>query len=458
MTQIPNNKTGRNVAIVGRPNVGKSSLFNRLVGKRIAIVHEEEGVTRDRLVGTAQWNNERFEVIDTAGLDLHRLNAEDLEHNIAAGMVRQATTAISDASAIILVTDLKAGVLASDESIIEMLRKSGCPTFIAANKADNEMLDNNATEFERSGMPVFPISALHGRGISELIENVLRVLPPYEESASQERLKVAIAGKPNAGKSSFINRLIRDDRLVVSDIPGTTRDSVDIPFDIGKGPAARRYLLTDTAGIKKKGKISDTLDRLGLARAERSIRKADVVVLLLDAEQGPANMDKRIAAMIRDYGKGCVIAVNKWDKVKDFTQRQYEPALRDALPFLDYVPIVFISAKTGFNIKRAMELVDLVGSQTNFKIPTGTLNRAITRAYETKAPPAAAGKRLKIFYATQTGTSPIIVTLFVNDTRRLLPAYRAYLQKTIRNAFGLEGAPIVIKARSRPSSEKFKLK
>jgi len=350
----------RIVAIVGRPNVGKSALFNRLVQRRVSIVHEEEGVTRDRVACEANWNGTRFELIDTGGLG--HFDKEVSDDQIVAGTEAQAEIAIADASFIIFVVDLAAGLAPLDEEVARILHRSGRTVVIAANKADNPGRDANAYEFDLLGFPVFPVSALHNRGVNALMEELVPQLPHEENPTEKKPLRVAVVGRPNAGKSSYINRLLRDERVIVSDIPGTTRDSIEIPFMIGKGETARHYQLIDTAGVQRETRSKSAVDWFSNLRTDKSIERADVVVLMLDAETGPTTRDKKVAAKVIDAQKGCLMLVNKWDLAEaadqKITQTQYLPALRNNLPFMGFAPILFVSAKSGYNIKRSIEAID----------------------------------------------------------------------------------------------------
>lgn len=449
---MKNQVKNRTVAIVGRPNVGKSSIFNRLTGRHTAIVHEESGVTRDRLVQEVQWQGQRFDLIDTGGLG--KIFSADngkgfKQHQIEVSIQRQIEVALEDSSVIIFVTDIVTGIVPQDQEIAEFLHKTGRPVFLAANKADNMERESGETDFEQFGVPVFSVSALHGRGFEPLIKAVLQSLPETHNQTAVDPLKVTIAGRPNVGKSSFINRLLNSDRVIVSEVPGTTRDSIDIPFAIGKNAMARHYILTDTAGIRRVGKIRNHVDRLGLSKARRSIARSDVAVLVLDALQGPTAQDKKIASLIQFYHKGCVLLVNKWDIVNGTTCRQYRTALNEALPFLDFVPVVFCSAKTGFNIRKTIEAIDAVSANNIAQLPTGILNRTIIEATKKVQPSVVNGKRLKIYYATQVSSKPIAIMLFVNYPASLKPAYASYLVKSIRRVFGLEGAPILLQQRAR---------
>jgi len=450
-------KSKRVVAIVGRPNVGKSALFNRLVGRRVSIVHEEVGVTRDRVACEANWNGERFELIDTGGLG--HFDRQVSDDRIIAGTEEQAKVAIADASFIILVTDITAGLTPLDQEVARILHESGLPVILAANKADNPERDESVYDFDTLGFPAFPVSAIQNRGISELMEELIPQLPHEDNPTEKTPLRVAVVGRPNAGKSSYINRLLHSERVIVSDVPGTTRDSIEIPFTIGKGDTARHYQLIDTAGVQKDTRGKGAVDWFSNLRTDKAIERADVVVMVLDAETGPTSRDKKVAAKILDAQKGCILLVNKWDLAEEaaeqVTQTKYLPALREALPFMGFAPVLFVSAKSGYNIKRSVEAIDYVAAQTRTEITTGVLNRVIEKAVEKYPPPIAKGKRLKVFYATQTGTNPIYFKVFVNNPDYARSNWVAYLQNQLREAFGLEGAPIFIKlvARSRPNNK-----
>ena len=436
----------RAVAIVGRPNVGKSAIFNRLAGRRIAIVHAQSGVTRDRLVCEVSWGDARFELIDTGGIS--NVDGARTRGEIETGIRDQADAAIADATAVVLVVDIESGVHPLDEEVAALLRASGRFVVVAANKADNPGRDDDALEFERLGHTVFPVSALHNRGFAPLVDCVLAALPEGDNASASDPLKVAVVGRPNVGKSSYVNRLLRSDRVIVSDEPGTTRDSIDIPFTVGVGPQAVHYLLIDTAGMRRIGKIKTSVERYSNLRAERSIDRADICVLVLDASCGPTTQDKKIGSRILEGGKGCVVLVNKWD-LQERTQRDFGPELMETLPFLAHCPVVFASAETGYNIRRTVEVIDHVAAQVRATLPTATLNRAILDAHERVHPPVIRGKRLKLFYATQIGSAPVEIVLFVNDPSRLQAPYQRYLIKAVRAAFGLEGAPVLLRARAR---------
>jgi len=436
------------VAIVGRPNVGKSALFNRILGRRLAIVHEECGVTRDRVMAQAAWQDRPFELVDTGGLT--EFDRTATRGQIAAETRQQTEVAIEDATVAILVVDTEAGVTALDEEVARLLHRKGVQAVVAVNKCDSPKRDDQPPVFDRLGFPVFGVSALHNRGIEELMTHVAARIPAVAVAVVSAPLRVAVVGRPNVGKSSFVNRLLRTPRMIVSDVPGTTRDSVDIPFSIGSGPTARRYVLTDTAGLRRLGKVDNSVEKFSVFRAEKSVRNADVVVLMLDAAQGPTSQDKTIADRVQQEHKGCVFVVNKWDLMTESSQREYREALSRAVPFLKWVPVVFVSAATGFNMRRSLDAIDLVAAQIQTELPTTVLNRAITEAAERVQAPMVGGKRFRVYYATQIGTKPIRIALFVNDPKRLTDAYREFLVHTLRRRFGLDGCPIVLVPRVRP--------
>ena len=449
-TEIENIDKKRVVAIVGRPNVGKSAMFNRLAGRRVAIVHAQSGVTRDRLMREVSWNDERFELVDTGGIC--KIDGSAKDDVIEAGIYDQVAAALGDAVVAIFVVDIQAGLTPVDEWVAGELRARGCKIVVAANKADGESHDIGAVDFERFGFPVFPVSALQNRGFDEMMKPVVEALPEAENATVDNPLRVTIVGRPNVGKSSYINRILRNNRVIVSNIPGTTRDSIDIPFTVGKGPQARHYVLVDTAGMRRSGKIDSSVERFSLFRAEKSIKSANVVIHVLDAKQGPTAFDKKIAALISEYNRGCIVLVNKWDLAEgEVTQRQYGPALVETMPFMGHCPVLFASAKTGYNIRQTIEAIDYVAGQVTVEIPTGILNRTIQDAFERVKPPSDNGRRMKIYYATQVGSDPVRIRIFVNNQKIVTPAYRSYLIKRLRAKFGLEGAPVVLQFRTRKS-------
>jgi GTP-binding protein len=450
----------RTIAIVGRPNIGKSALFNRIVGRRVSIVHEERGVTRDRVVCEAEWNEQFFDLIDTGGLGtMDSGSAHDI---IVDSTNKQVAVAIEDAAAILFVVDITTGIVPMDEEVARLLHRANRPVFILANKADTSARDEQALEFEKLGFPVFPVSALHNRGVDDVLRTALAKLPAAPPREKRTPLRVAVVGRPNSGKSSYINRLLNSERVIVSEIPGTTRDSIEIPFTIGSGPHARHYLLIDTAGVNRRNRVSGAVEHYSNLRSEESIQTADVVILLMDATEGPMLQDKKLAAKILEAQKGCILAVNKWDlaEEEEITQTKYEPALRKEMPFLDFAPLLFLSAKSGYNIRKSVELIDYISDQVQIKLSTGLLNRVLQDAVQKNPPPSVNGRPLKIYYATQAGVKPVRVKLFVNNTLRATSSYKRYLDHELRKAFGLEGAPIDLKfvPRPRPDLEEKKKK
>lgn len=452
------------VAIVGRPNVGKSALFNRIVGRRLAIVHDEPGVTRDRLSAEARWAGRTFRLFDTGGLGLmDRARAPD---EITAAIRQQVEAAIEDADAIVLVTDIQAGCTPLDEEVARRLHESGRPVAVAANKADHAALEPMASEFHCFGWPVFALSAEHGRGLDELLDWIVSRWPPRgDESAAEDSgpapTRVVVLGRPNAGKSSFINRLLRQERLVVSPVPGTTRDAVEVPFMVDTGGGPRPYILIDTAGFRASKRLESAVERFSIARAERALNRADLAVVMLDASLGPTRQDQRIGRMVADARVGCVLVVNKWDLATtglDPHQRRRREAearedLRREFPFLDHAPVHMTCARTGAGMEEVIRSFDRVAANTTARLTTGLLNRVLHDAIERQAPPSVHGRRLKLYYAVQTGVRPLRVRLFVNAPGLMGPAYQAYLIHRLRAAWDLAGAPLVLEAISRPRGD-----
>ena len=440
------------VSLVGRPNTGKSALFNRIAKKRVAIVFDQPGVTRDRVTREVEVLGRKVMLVDTGGIAFDkRVTRDPLDEETRS----QAALAVEDSAVCVIVTDAREGIAPLDAEVIKRVRESGVPCVIAANKCDTAADDWRMHEFERFGLPVYAISAEHGRGVEAMMHQVVDRLPPVAETAESARaVRVAIVGRPNAGKSSYINRLLNAPRVIVSEVPGTTRDAVEVPFQIGKGPEARRYLLVDTAGMKPHTKMSKTsVDNFSLFRSEEAIKEADVVVLVLDPRLGPTMQDKRIAGKILDANKACVVMMNKWDlaQAEGITETKAVEALRLMMPFLNFAPVVFCSNKSGYNIRRTVEAIDTAAASAGMKLPTGILNRTINAAAKKTLSPMIKGKRLKIYYGLQVSVNPQTVRLFVNDPKLVTPQYVAYIEKNIRARFGLEGAPlrIFMKARSR---------
>lgn len=445
------------VSLVGRPNTGKSALFNRIARKRVAIVFDQPGVTRDRVTREVEILGRKVMLVDTGGIAFDRgVTNDPLDSETRS----QAALAVEDSAVCVIVVDARAGILPLDTEVIKRVRESGVPCVIAANKCDTPEDDWRAAEFERFGLPVFAISAEHGRGIEALLKDITGKLAPVsEEEKSARPLRVAIVGRPNAGKSSYVNRLLNAPRVIVSEIPGTTRDAVEVPFSIGSGPEARHYMLVDTAGMKPHTKMSKTsVDNFSLFRSEAAIEEADVVLLVLDPMLGPTMQDKRIAGKILEANRACVILMNKWDlaQEKGMTETKAVPALRTMMPFLSFAPVVFCSNKSGYNIRRTVEAIDTAAASASMKLPTGMLNRVIEVATKKTLSPMVKGKRLKIYYGLQVSTNPQTLRLFVNDPKLVTPAYLSYIERRIRERFGLEGAPlrIFLKARSRKEPTK----
>jgi len=442
----------RVVVIAGRPNVGKSTIFNRLAGRRIAIVHSERGVTRDRLVCEVSWKDERFDLVDTGGITT--LDSGRAADSIEDGVRRQVDAALLESSVVILAVDITAGIVPLDEEAARLVRLTGKPIIVAANKADHPSRDRDTAEFERLGFPVFPVSAEQNRGFDALMKAVLAAMPPAVPMQGTEPLRVAVVGRPNVGKSSYINRLLRCDRVIVSPVPGTTRDSISVPFVIGKGIQARHYELIDTAGLRRGSKVDNVVEQFSQDRTEKSIEAANVVVLILDTVQGPTAQDKKIADLILEHRKGCVLIVNKWDLAKGIAIPEYVSAVHRAMPFMDHCPILCVSAQAGFNVRQSVEAVDHVAAQTVATLSTGLLNRVVGIACDRVQAPPVGNRRLKVFYLTQVGKAPVTLQLFVNDPLLVKPAYKEYLVRELRARFGLEGAPVVMRFVSRGKTEK----
>ncbi len=442
------------VSLVGRPNTGKSALFNRIAKKRVAIVFDQPGVTRDRVTREVEVQGRKVMLVDTGGIAFDRRVTHDPLDEETKG---QAALAVEDSAVCVIVVDSREGITPLDSEVIAAVRKSGVPCVIAANKCDTADDDWRAAEFERFGLPVFATSAEHGRGVEALVSDVVSKLPPVdaEEESSKRPLRVAIVGRPNAGKSSYVNRLLNAPRVIVSEIAGTTRDAVEVPFTIGSGPEARRYMLVDTAGMKPHTKMSKTsVDNFSLFRSEQAIAEADVVILLLDPVMGPTMQDKRIAGKILDAHRACVLMLNKWDLALEegiTNEKKAADAVRAMMPFLNFAPIVFCSNKSGYNIRRTVEAIDRAAASASERIPTGMLNNVIVKATKKTLSPMIKGKRLKIYYGLQVSTNPQTIRLFVNDPKLVTPAYLSFIEKNIRARFGLEGAPlrIFLKARTR---------
>lgn len=434
------------VAIVGRPNVGKSTLFNKIIGRRIAIVEDTPGVTRDRIYGDATWLNYEFTLIDTGGIEPMR---EDI---ISVQMRRQAELAIDMAEVIIFLVDGREGITSSDEEVADMLRKSHKNVILCVNKIDAPKFEENAYEFYSLGLgePV-TVSSGQGLGLGDLLDEVVKGFTPVnyeEEDDTNAPIKIAVVGKPNVGKSSLINAILGDERTIVSNIPGTTRDSIDTPFTSG----GREYVLIDTAGIRRKRAIEDeSIERYSVIRSLGAIRRADVAVIVVDADQELSEQDVRIAGYVHEEGKASVLIVNKWDLIeKDtHTMDKFKKKLVSDLAFMSYVPMLFISAKTGQRVKNVMDKCDYVYEKTSMRIPTGMLNDAVSEAISITEPPSDKGRRLKIFYATQVSVRPPTFVIKVNDPELMHFSYERYLENYIRKTFSLDGTPVKMFIRSR---------
>ena len=397
-------------------------------------------------------------LVDTGGIAFDKRVTND---PLDGETRRQAALAVEDSAVCVVVVDARAGVTPLDQEVIKRVRESGVPCMIAANKCDTADDDWRGAEFERFGLPVFETSAEHGRGVRELVDAFVAKLPPAEEDASSAHpLKVAVVGRPNVGKSSYINRLLGAPRVIVSEIAGTTRDAIEVPFSIGSGPEARHYMLVDTAGLKPHTKMSKTsIDNFSLFRTERAIEEADVAVLIIDATMGPTLQDKRIAGKILDAHRACVVMVTKWDLANKSgltDEKAAAQAVRRMMPFLSFAPLVFCSSKSGYNIRRTVDAIDKAAASASEKLPTGMLNRTIEVAAKKTLSPMVKGKRLKIYYGLQVATNPQTIRFFVNDPKLVTPAYVSYMERSIRARFGLEGAPlrIFMKARQRSAGAK----
>jgi len=436
------------VAIVGRPNVGKSTLFNRLAGMRKAIVEDIPGVTRDRIYEKSEWEGREFIIIDTGGF------VTGNDEGLSAEVQKQAELAIEEADVIVMVVDAREGLVQEDEAIAEILRKSRKPVILAANKVEDFHRQTQFYEFFSLGLsdPI-PISAAHGLNISDLLDEVAANFPEPDEDVQEEGLttKIAVVGRPNVGKSSLVNAILGEERVIVSDIPGTTRDAIDTPFEYG----GNRYILIDTAGIRRKTKISLSTERYSVMRAFKAVDRADVVLIIIDATEGVTEQDQRIAGFVHEQGRASVIVVNKWDLVKKdaHTMTAYDKDIREDLKFMAYAPILYVSALTGQRVRKILELVDFVAEQHYTKVQTAELNRVVNEALLLNPPPGAGRKKLKIYYTTQVKTGPPTFVLFVNDVELMHFSYLRYLENTLRQAFGFEGSPIRLVPRQRAGKE-----
>ena len=437
------------VAIVGRPNVGKSMLFNKLTGHRTSIVEDTPGVTRDRIYGECEWCNRRFSLVDTGGIE------PGTENDMLKFMRRQAEIGIELADAIIMVVDVRSGVTAADQDVATMLRKSGKPIALAVNKCDSIGLVNpDVYEFYSLGIgDLFETSAVHGHGTGDLLDWVLENIPAEEEDEEEDEvIKVAIVGKPNVGKSSLLNRILGEERVIVSNVAGTTRDAIDSYFENETG----KYCFIDTAGMRRKSKVDDIIEKYSNMRTISAIDRADVCLILVDANDGVTEQDTKIAGLVHEAGKAAIIVVNKWDAVENKetnTMRDKELSVREGLSYMLYAPVVFLSALTGQRVDKLYQVIQDVHAQNTSRITTGALNSILADATARVQPPTDKGRRLKIYYMTQAGTKPPHFVIFCNDARLFHFSYQRYLENQIREVFGLQGTPVRITIRQKGDKE-----
>ena len=436
------------VALIGRPNVGKSTFFNYIVGKRISIVEDTPGVTRDRVYAEANWRCRNFTVVDTGGIE------PESDDVILSQMREQANLAIQMADVIVFVTDIKQGVTAADSDIALMLRKSNKPIILVCNKADNYgKVSDDIYEFYNLGLgDPYRVSAANAIGIGDVLDAIYEKLPPEAEAESEDDvIKVAIIGKPNVGKSSLVNKILGENRVIVSNIAGTTRDAIDSEFENEFG----KYVFIDTAGIRKKSKVSENLEKYSVMRSLLAVERADVCLLMIDANEGVTEQDTKIAGEAHEAGKGIIIVVNKWDEYEkqNGTLEQYQKDVYDKLSYLSYAPILFISAKTGQRVNKLFELINSVASQNSLRVSTSTLNQVLNEAIAVVQPPTDKGKRLRIFYMTQASTKPPTFVVFVNDKDLFHFSYERYLVNQIRKEFGLVGTPVRMIVREKSEKD-----
>ncbi len=436
------------IAIVGRPNVGKSALFNKLIGQRLSIVEDTPGVTRDRIYGESDWNGRKFTLIDTGGIE-PRTDSE-----ILTFMREQAEIAISHADVIVFLTDIKTGLTASDQEVAGMLQRSGKPIVLAVNKMDSTgNVDPDFYEFYNLGLgdPI-AVSAVHGHGTGDLLDECVKYFPPEgDDEEDDDRIQVAIIGKPNVGKSSLTNKILGQQRTIVSNVAGTTRDAIDSYFENETG----KYVFIDTAGMRKKSRVDEAIERYSVLRAQMAIERADVCLILIDAQEGVTEQDTKVAGMAHEAGKASIIVVNKWDLIeKDGkTMDRMREDIRRDLGYMTYAPVLFISAMTGQRVERLFELIQYVNNQAATRITTGILNSVLADAQTRVQPPTDKGRRLKIYYMTQAGIKPPHFICFCNDARLFHFSYQRYLENQIRSVFGLEGTPIRMTIRQKGDKE-----
>ena len=437
------------VAIVGRPNVGKSMLFNKLVGRRLSIVEDTPGVTRDRLYAEAEWLNRTFDLVDTGGIE------PTSDNEILQFMRKQAEIAIDHATVIIFLCDIQTGITASDKDVANLLLRSGRPVILAVNKMDSTGATNpDIYEFYNLGLgDPYPVSAVHGHGTGDLLDACMEYFPPADEEEEEDDvIKVAVIGKPNVGKSSLVNRILGEERVIVSDMAGTTRDAVDSYFENETG----KYLLIDTAGMRKKSKVDDRIEKFSVLRATMAIERADVCLIMIDAQEGVTEQDTKVAGLAHEAGRACIIVVNKWDAIeKDGkTMDHMREDVRRDLAYMTYAPVLFISALTGQRVPRLFELIQFVSQQHSMRVTTGMLNSILSDATARVQPPSDKGRRLKIYYMTQIGIRPPHFVMFCNDARLFHFSYQRYLENQIRSVFGLEGTPLRFTIRQKGDDEK----
>lgn len=435
------------IAIVGRPNVGKSTIFNRIVGERISIVEDVPGVTRDRIYSAGEWLSYQFNIIDTGGIEI-----EGGQDQIVAQMREQAELAIAEADVIIFMVEAKSGITAADQEVSKILFKSKKPVVLAVNKVDNLKLMDEIYEFYSLGFgEPFPISGAHGTGLGDLLDEVAKHFPDAgEEEYDEDVIRVSLIGRPNVGKSSLVNTLLGEERVIVSPIAGTTRDAIDTPLE----REGQKYVLVDTAGMRKRGKVYENTEKYSVLRALKAIERSDVVLVVLNGEEGIIEQDKKIAGYAHEAGKAIIIVVNKWDAVEkdDRTMQEFVKDIRDQFRFLDYAPILFLSAKTKQRIHHLLPKVQVVAEQHALRVPTHILNDIIVDAVSMTPPPSDKGRRLKINYGTQVSVKPPTFILFVNDPELMHFSYERYIENRIRAAFPFEGTPIRIFVRQKSDS------
>lgn len=435
------------VAIVGRPNVGKSTFFNYIVGKRISIVQDEPGVTRDRVYAQSTWRGRTFSLIDTGGIEPE---SEDI---IISQMREQANIAINVADVIIFLTDIKQGVTAADKEIALMLKKSKKKVILVCNKADNYgKTSDDIYEFYNLGLgDPYPVSSVNAIGIGDVLDAIYENLPEKQEGEDEETIKVAIIGKPNVGKSSLVNKILGENRVIVSDIAGTTRDAIDSNFENEFG----KYVFIDTAGIRRKSKVDEQIEKYSVMRSLLAVERADVCILMIDANEGVTEQDTKIAGEAHEAGKAVIIAVNKWDEYEKDTNttEKYKKEVYNKLSYLSYAPIIFISAKTGQRVHKLFEMINMVASQNAMRVSTSVLNQVLNEAIAIVQPPTDKGKRLKIYYMTQASTKPPTFVVFVNDKKLFHFSYERYLINQIRKEFTLTGTPVRMIVRERKDKD-----